>query len=371
MHRRIGLIVAMCLVTLLFGGHADKIQSKEIELIKPGDLFPEVPMQVPAEPAERKYLGLSESETFTLKEIKTDLVLVEIISVYCPSCQRQVPAYNKLYSLIENDPKMKGRMKLIGFAAGNGDLEVKDFKKRYNVLFPIVPDPGFDMHQAIGGSRTPFTIYVRQDPTGWAGVVAGTHLGRNRHYKRLFAKLGKMMALDLAALRKESRKKKGETIVVKPILTDAELQSKVKGVFTTLKGEVTGFQKLNLKSSTVVYTALVGREGVYRRFFARVTSRPPTCDVCHDIHFIYIFDSSGEVVRFEPLQLTKYGNKLWNKADIAKMRARVLGRHISQPYTFDPKVDAVSSATITSAVIIDAIFKGKSLLKELEEKGLI
>ena len=103
MRWRIGLIVAMFLLTVLFGGYADKIQSKEIELIGPGEPFPQVPMQVPAEPAERKYLGLSERGTFTLKEIKTDLVLVEIISVYCPSCQRQMPVYNKLFNLIEND----------------------------------------------------------------------------------------------------------------------------------------------------------------------------------------------------------------------------------------------------------------------------
>jgi hypothetical protein len=128
---------------------------------------------------------------------------------------------------------------------------------------------------------------------------------------------------------------------------------------------------VTLRSSQEVYTALLEREGRERRLFAKTISRPPTCDLCHDIHFIYVFDSAGEVLRFEPIQLTKYGNKLWDDRDIAKMRGRVIGRYIFDSYAFDPEVDAVSSATITSSIIIDAVFREENLLQELREKGLI
>jgi hypothetical protein len=53
------------------------------------------------------------------------------------------------------------------------------------------------------------------------------------------------------------------------------------------------------------------------------------------------------------------------------MRERILGRYIAKPYLFNPEVDAVSSATITSAIIIDAVFRGEKLLEELRDKGLI
>jgi hypothetical protein len=90
---------------------------------------------------------------------------------------------------------------MIGIAVGNGDREVQDFAKRYKVTFPIIPDPNFAMHRAIGGSRTPFTIMLRFDPSNMTGIVAETHLGQYRKHKSLFKKVknGKIhyRALDL------------------------------------------------------------------------------------------------------------------------------------------------------------------------------
>lgn len=155
------------------------------------------------------------------------------------------------------------------------------------------------------------------------------------------------------------------------MLSETEVQEKVKSLFASFDGKVSQFDKVNLKSVDSLYTCIVEHEGKSRRFFARAISRPPTCDLCHDVHFIYVFDSSGEVLKFEPIQLTKYGNKPWDKSDVAKMRERILGRYIAKPYLFNPEVDAVSSATITSAIIIDAVFRGEKLLEELRDKGLI
>jgi hypothetical protein len=52
------------------------------------------------------------------------------------------------------------------------------------------------------------------------------------------------------------------------------------------------------------------------------------------------------------------------------MREHLIGRYVFDSYGFDPEVDAVSSATITSAIIIDAVFREENLLQELREKGL-
>ena len=371
MSRQTFLFTIFLFVSLIFGVHPYEAHCKKLQLIKPGNPFPEVPLQVPSDSGERNYLGLKPGEFFTLKDIKADVVLVEIMSVYCPSCQRQVRPYNELFDLIENSASTKGRIKIIGIAVGNSEVEIEDFNKKYKVKFPIVPDPNFAMHSAIGGSRTPFSIYVRQDKSDWAGVVADTHLGRNRNYKKLFSELTELMDTDLAAIRKESKQKEAEFVVVKPVLSETEIQEKVKSLFTSFDGKVSQFEKVNLKSVDSIYTCIVEHEGKSRRLFARATSRPPTCDVCHDIHFIYVFDSSGEVLKFEPIQVTKRGNKPWDESDVAQMRERILGRYIAKPYLFNPEVDAVSSATITSAVIIDAVFKGEKLLEEMKEKGLI
>ena len=69
------------------------------------------------------------------------------------------------------------------------------------------------------------------------------------------------------------------------------------------------------------------------------------------------------MVEFEPINLTKYGNKVWNEDDVEKMRKRVLGKSVLQPMDYDPEVDAVTSATITSAVIFKALAQGKEILR--------
>jgi hypothetical protein len=51
------------------------------------------------------------------------------------------------------------------------------------------------------------------------------------------------------------------------------------------------------------------------------------------------------------------------------MRDRLLGKSLLQKHSYNPQVDAISSATITSALIFDSLNQGQSLLQELREKG--
>ena len=372
MGRRIFFIQGALITFFLLGNYSvDQVHAQEKRLIKQGDLFPEIPLEAPQDPKDRMYLGFPRAKTFTFKDIKADLVLVEILSIYCASCQAQAPIYNKLYELIEKDTNTKGRIKIIGIGAGNNEVEVNHFRQKYNVPFPIIPDPQFVMHAAIGGSRTPFSIYVRQDPSAQRGLVAGTHLGTNEEYEKLFIELATLMTTDLAAIREKGKRKKAETVFVEPILTEEELRAKVKEAFASLNGKLIQFQKLSLKSSSRVYTGLLQREGGAERLFAEIVSRPSVCDVCHDVHFIYVFDFRGRVIHLVPLQLTKIDNEPWDEADLHKMRTRIMGKYLFAPFIFDPKVDAVSSATMTSALIFDSLSKGEALMSELKEKGLI
>ena len=371
MYKKILLSIFVLCLFLIYVARMEMAFAKEIQLIKVGDPFPETRLEAPKDPAGGVYLGLMEIDRFSLTEIKADLVIVEILSVYCPSCQRQTPVFNKLFGLIENDAKTRGRIKMMGIAVGNSVREVQDFVKRYKIPFPVIPDPKFEMHRAIGGSRTPFTILVRPDPSNMTAIVADTHLGTYRQHKRLFKKVKKLMTTDLAALRKKGRKEKGKIIVVKPILSETEMAQKVKEALAASPDRVTQFQQVPLKNGRSVYTGIVRENGAEQRLIAEVISRPPTCDVCHDIHFIYVFDTTGKVLKFVPLHLTKYGNKIWSPKDVAKMRGQVVGKYISKPLIFNPEVDAVSKATITSSIIYDSISQGESLLKALKEKGFI
>jgi thiol-disulfide isomerase/thioredoxin len=101
-----------------------------------GDLLPEMNLPIPEDPAHRSYLGLTGQGLFQIPQIKAQVVLVEIFSMYCPVCQREAPRVNALYKNIEANPKSKGKIKIIGIGAGNSPFEVNVFRENTTFLFP-------------------------------------------------------------------------------------------------------------------------------------------------------------------------------------------------------------------------------------------
>ena len=126
-----------------------------------GGVLPVINLQVPRTPVDRNYLGLSGDGSFKIPQIKANVVIVEIFSMYCPYCQKDAPGVNQLHDLIQNDPDLKNRIKLIGIGAGNSSYEVEVFKKTYTIPFPLFPDRDFTFHKAIGEVRTPYFIVVK------------------------------------------------------------------------------------------------------------------------------------------------------------------------------------------------------------------
>lgn len=359
----------LCLVAVLAIPNRPLL-AQESQPLGFGDPFPELKLQSPVEPSARSYLGLGKGGEFSLSQISAELVLVELLNVHCPHCQMQTPSYNELYKLIEANPKTRGKIKLIGFAVGNLPEEVAGFKQRFSVPFPILADPNFQLWRAVGGSSTPFSLYVRQVRPGQPGVVAGSHLGLNTHYQRLYQTLQRYAVSDPGELRRQGAAAEKVRATVAPVVSDVELETRLRQAFINLSNGIVEFARLELRSGRQVYSAIVRQSQGVERLFAEVTSRPSVCDICHDVHFIYVFNTSGEILGFEPLQLTKYGNVDWNQKEVATMRQRVVGKYLTAPPPFNPKLDAISSATMTSAIIFDSLAQGESLLRELKDLGL-
>lgn len=157
MKRKI-LCLAVFMLTLFM---ATAIGSAENSPPKVGSVFPEIELSKPSNPAELKYLGLSGSGFFKINQIKAKVVIIEIFSMYCPYCQAEAPNVNRLYALIEGNPLLKDKFKIIGIGINNSIFETDIFKKKYKVEFPLIPDGDFKLHKIMGEVRTPYFIVVK------------------------------------------------------------------------------------------------------------------------------------------------------------------------------------------------------------------
>jgi len=126
-----------------------------------GGPLPSIMLPIPKSAEERTYLGLSGAGTFKIPQIRADVVIVEIFSMYCPFCQKDAFGVNELYDKIQKDPDLRNRIKMIGIGAGNSAFEVETYKRTYGILFPLFPDADYVIHQACGEVRTPYFIGVR------------------------------------------------------------------------------------------------------------------------------------------------------------------------------------------------------------------
>jgi len=328
-------------------------------LIQIGETFPDTALKTPESPQDRSYLGLaSDDAVFSIKDIFADLVLVEIVNVHCVNCQIQAAVYNDLFQDIETDPAMKGRIKMIAVGAGNTETEIRAFREKYAVQFPIVADQQFELHEAVGKPATPFSILVRLKKNPDTAVVGLTALGVNKDYEGLYQDMMALMTLDTAVLREKGSQTSASRITVEPPQSESEITTRIKDAMSRiigLQGDFTEFRKLALEGHHVYTGIKEGTKGT-KRLFAEVISRPTICDVCHDVHFFYIFNEKGAVVEFVPLQVTKWGNEEWTREDVDIMRQRLVGRFIFTPFYFNPQLDAVTSATITSDVLFSRRF---------------
>lgn len=136
-----------------------------------GGSFPSAPLSIPEKIGEREYLGLSGNKPFTVSQIKAELVIIEIFSMYCPYCQREAPNVNELYRMIDKRNGLRDRIKIIGIGAGNTPFEVNVFRTNYNIQFPLFSDESFSVHKSIGEVRTPYFFVVRIKGDGSNSII--------------------------------------------------------------------------------------------------------------------------------------------------------------------------------------------------------
>lgn len=142
-----------------------------------GDILSAIKLETPGDASHIRYLGLTGSGQFTLPQVNADIVVVEILNIYCPFCQGAAPSVNRLHQLVETDPGLKDKVKLLGVGIGNTPYEVDLFRGKFQVTFPLVADPDAEVQKSSEQRfRTPTFIVLRK--TGKSELQVSTvHVG--------------------------------------------------------------------------------------------------------------------------------------------------------------------------------------------------
>jgi thiol-disulfide isomerase/thioredoxin len=335
--------------------------------LSPGDEFPEVVISESPSPAERSYLGLKSAAGFRLTDIDAELVVVELLSTYCQSCQKMAPVFDVLYDTIEADSALRGRVKIIGIGLGNNPVELEHYRQESGGKFPLFPDPDFKVLDVIGETRTPLTVLVRH--VSGSAVVAAAKLGFDPNPKTLLASVKAALAQDVSVIRHQ--RPEGVKLDVLSVISQERLHDLLQEGAGELSGEAVAVERQGLEGVDHLYALRMQGTAADRWIFAKVGSGVATCDVCEDVYFIYFFDRRGKIRNLKAVQLAKYGNEAFDEKDMAKVKGKLVGKYIFDPFRFDAQVDAVSSATITTSVMFRTLDKSRALFEHLKTAGYL
>jgi len=481
MIKRTVLSVLLLLLLIPFSPPAG--WAKKCSPVRVGDPFPPFSLKSNLLETETKALRLPAEDVISLKDFTSEIILVELLNVYCHTCQLQVPVFNQLWDTVQSDKLLKSRVTILGITVGNNRKEINKFKKSFKAHYPILADPSKEVFNCLGNLKgTPQTYLLKKGPSGkWfilyhhrgavdsytiylrrikelfkrdlEGVDPGYRIPKSflttlkaRYPAESFEKrrlliyfptptafplsddirntasqikvllsliteenlaiviagfLNTIFPLnELEMLKKDpnifpledgrgtlasqfevsanplillvndssriifradslTRARAGEllsgkTPQLKPALTKDELLGQIQKSMKEADSKIERFEEKDLESGETIYLGFTNALEE-ASLFGRAVSKYSICDVCHDIHYYYILDQNGYLVSFSPIHLTKYGNVTWNQKDIDKIKTRILGKDIFNNFSFDPYVDAVTQATMSSYLIFEGL----------------
>ena len=143
-----------------------------------GQRFPNVTFSGALSAADRAYLGLTRPGPFSLKDIQAKYLLVEIFSDSCPHCIWAAPGVNRLFRLIEKNPRLQGKdgqpavLKMLGVGFYGKAAAMEVWRIKYDVPFPLIPDPRAEVGKALDIPGIPTYVLLDQQ-----GRVVFVHAG--------------------------------------------------------------------------------------------------------------------------------------------------------------------------------------------------
>jgi peroxiredoxin len=107
-----------------------------------------------------------EGETITLSDFRGQVVMVNDFATWCGPCQAETPYLVEVYNAEGGD------MVIIGLNLQESKSKVSEFKKQYDVPYPLVMDPDGELTEIYRPIGLPTSWFMDSD-----GVVRYVHAG--------------------------------------------------------------------------------------------------------------------------------------------------------------------------------------------------
>jgi peroxiredoxin len=197
-HIGCGLVLAISIII------AESVTGAPIKdpnpVLRSGDPFPSVSFPSSLTSEEKRYLAIGEKKTIHLEEIKAELIVIKFLNTNCVYCIKLLPIFYQIYQSIEQNTELKEKIRIIGISTGDTPAELQALKDEHPVPYPVLLDPEFRAHRAVGEPRLPFIVVARKDKLRrW--VVATVHIGLIFSAENFIGELKAILMIDPETLR--------------------------------------------------------------------------------------------------------------------------------------------------------------------------
>jgi len=154
-------------------------ETEETSTLTEGDFFPACRLMLLDYQRDRDYLQIKHVQrTFTLEDVHSDYIFIEIYNELCSACVNEVKTYKALYRMLLEDAFLKEKVKMMGIGAGSKKRSAAKFRKQKNISFPLFADEKREIFECLGKPVLPVSYLVqRQAGKRKIRLIQSGHIG--------------------------------------------------------------------------------------------------------------------------------------------------------------------------------------------------
>jgi peroxiredoxin len=269
-----------------------------------------------------------QGETFRLYDVLgKNTVLLGFVSVRDEMIHQFIEIMKSRYSRYKRED-----VDIVRIAVKDSLEEVREFRKKYHVNFPMLVDEKGKVADLYGVTDPPKVFIMNKK-----GRIR--YVNEEIRLDNLVSRLAKVKSYIMEELPEEL----------------------LEGYLEKAAPEVEGFDKVIIGDDQIVY---VGTSQDNKKILAREVFKDVLCDVCTNIHFVYSFDQRGRIRNIALIEsIDLYGVPI----DATDFLKRVIEKANQKlPLRLREDVDALSGATQSCKLILEGLNETPDILASLE-----